>query len=341
MMRYFVKTLIIISCSIFCSCGNNQLAKVERLKVQVEILNSDLEIQYPGTIFVTHKCLVLHDPFMSSEHIKLLDTETGDVILGFIDIGQGPKEFVTPTFSYSTKGILTIFDLNSPKKVQFDIDSLYEGKISINPTQLYQNDIFELIMLGDNEFVAGIYRNENPFRFIQNDSSMYEFGNYPIQEDITNAFNVFQGTILYNDEKSIMCYATFNTPYLSLYEYKDQTFTMIWETKFKKAQYFISNNQLRWENNHVCGISEFAFTRDYIVCMVKEMYLKDATGRGIKEKMARAIYLYDYEGNLKKILELDLHSFRISADPKTNIVYLVGMDDGWCLARIDLQKIQQ
>ena len=340
MMRYFVTTLIIISCCIFYSCSNNQLEKVERLKVQVEILNPDLEIQYAGNFLVTHKCLVLQDPFRPSGVIKLLDTESGNEIFSFIDIGQGPQEFVTPMFNSYFNNLLNIFDVNSLKKAQFDLDSLYEGKISINPTRLYQNDIIYLIMLGDNEFVAGVMGNENPFCFIQNDSSMYEFGNYPIQEDITNAFNVFQGTILYNNERNIMGYATFHTPYLSLYEYKEKAFSLLWETRFAKAKYYISNHNLRWENNHVCGISGFAFTRDYIACMVKEMYDRDATGRS-KENMARAIYLYDYEGNLKKILDIDLHSLRISADPESNLVYLVGMDDGWCLARIDLQKIQQ
>jgi len=334
MMKSFFPTLIIICCSILFSCGNNKLREIERSNIQVEMLNADLEIQFPGVFAVTHKCLVLQDPMRPRENVKLLDTETGDVILGFIDIGQGPEEFATPLLSYSTKGILTIYDPHTLKKVHFNIDSLYEGKVSIKPSPFYRKDIVRLEMLNDNEFIAGVYGKENPFCFIQNDSSMYEFGNYPIVVDIANT-HVFHGTVLYNNHRNVMCYATFHTPYLSLYEYKNQTFRMLWETSFKNAQYFISNHQLRWADDHPCGIQEVTFTRDYIACLVKEMYLKDASGRS-KETLPRALYLYDYEGTLKKILDLDLASVRISADPETNLVYIIGLDDGWCLARLNL-----
>jgi hypothetical protein len=312
------------------------LQQAERIRVHLDVINSDLRIKFPGTFLVTDSCFVLFDPFGSTGTVRILDKKTGNMFFSFVDIGRGPNEFVTPMCGYLINDSLTIFDLNAAKRITCSIDSLCKKNGSFTPKSLPRNDIVNLAMLKDNQYIVGIYMDKTPFCIIQNDTAEYEFGKYPVEADVTNAFDVFQGTILYNMDRNIICYATFDTPYLSLYEHKDDNYIMSWEKQFAKPQYSISNHQLKWNDNHPAGIHEFTFTRDYIACLVKEMDLKKSIGR-TEDKMARAIYLYDYDGNLKKILDLDFPSIRITSTPTSNTLYLISLDEEYSLTKFVLQ----
>jgi hypothetical protein len=326
-----------------CLCGLTVLScchpseKAERLNVQLEMVYRDMEIQFPGQFVVERQCFILFDPFVTSECVKVLDRETGEKTVGFLNTGQGPDEFNMPWCGYSANDTLTIFDLNIKKKIECNLDSLSKGKASVHPIRFPHDHVLQLARLGTNRYAAGIFDSQTPFVLMQDDEIIHEFGKYPVEGVVTNISDRFQGTILYNEERHVLAYATFETPYLSLYQQEGNVFMQLWESRFANAHYSISNDQLRWDNDQPAGIHEFAFTRDYIACLVKEMRLNKSSGR-TKEHMAGTIYLYKYDGELVKILELDIPSVRIGATTDSNVVYLISLGEEYCLTKLDLQK---
>jgi hypothetical protein len=317
------------------SC-HDDTKNVERLSVQLEIINPDLEIRLPGQLVVTNHSFILFDPYAHSEAVRVLDKQTGEKITGFIDIGQGPDEFVTPWCGFISNDTLTVFDLNIQKIFECNLDSLYKGNVTVKPIKFLHPEVTELSKLATNQYVATSLA-QKPFSIIKNDEVVFEFGKYPFDVKITNYFDVFQGDVLYNSDRHVLGYATHLTPYLSLYKFEADTFRLLWESRFRSAHYSIINSELKYDNEQPAGIRGIAFTKDYIVCLVKEMRLKDSIGRE-KEQMAKSVFLYNYEGVLIKILELDIHTSGISAMPDSNVVYSVGLDEEYCLMKLDLGK---
>jgi hypothetical protein len=328
---------LLIAGAVLLSCTHSD--PVERIKSQLEIINPDLEIQFPGQFLVERQCFILFDPLVVFEGMKILDKQTGKKIVGYLDIGKGPEEFVTPWCGYSLNDTLIIYDLNALKKMECNIDSLYAGKVTINPTQFPFQGIDQLAKLKANQYVGGVFKTNAPFCLIKNNEIKYEFGKYPIDESISNTYDVFQGEILYHAERHVLGYAINDMPYLSLYECEgeDDTIRLLWESRFKDAHYTIGNRQLHWNSDQPAGISWFTFTKDYIACLVKEMRLEESFGRG-EAQMPRAIYLYDYDGKLRKIIELNLPSNRISATTDDNVIYLISLDEEYCLTKLDLRE---
>ncbi|MDR3309441.1 MAG: TolB-like 6-bladed beta-propeller domain-containing protein [Tannerella sp.] len=332
------KIIVLYLCGLMISsCQSNQ-KKVERLDVQLSVIYRDLETSLPGELIVMEKCLILSDPFATSEYIKVLDKQTGEKIFGFLDIGQGPNEFNMPRCDISTgSNVLTVFDLNVKKILECDIDSLIEGKTPPRPGLFPFTDIICLAKYKPKQYVATLFTGSKPFAILKDNEIIFEFGKYPFSEKITNLEDVFQGTTLYNVDRQVLGYATFNTPYLSLYKSEADTFRLLWESRFRNAHYSISNSELRYDKEQPAGINGLAFAKDYIVCLVKEMRLKESIGR-MKEQMAKSVYIYNYEGELVKILDLDMHTLRISAMSDSNVVYFVGLDEEYCLMKLDLGK---
>jgi hypothetical protein len=317
-----------------CSHYSNH---AERFNVRLEIVYQDMEIQFPGQFMAGNHCLILFDPFVHSECVKVLDKLTGEKIFGFLDMGQGPDEFNMPWCGYSANDTLTVFDLNIKKKIECNLDSLCEGKVIVHPSRFPHEHVVQLARLGSNCYVAAMFNGQQPFTIIKDDEVIGEFGKYPIKESVTNASDRFQGTILYNEKRRVLGFATFDTPYLSLYKHENDSFTLLWESRFAGAHYSISEHQLRWDNDQRAGIHEYTFTKDYIVCLVKEKKLSESIGRS-KEQMSAAAYLYSYEGELIKILDLDIPSVRISATTDSNVIYFISLDEEYCLTKLDLQN---
>ena len=329
---------IIISLCFFIlviSSCNNDKNKVERQKVHLEIIHPDLEIQFPGQLVAENNCLLLFDPFASSNNIKILDKLTGEKKFEFLDTGNGPKEFVTPWCGYSANDTLTIIDLNAQKKVEFDVNDLCMGVINVEPISFPHNNAIQLARIGINKYIAGTFEDEYPFCLIKDNKVVHKFGRYPISTKIANTFDAFQGTILFNEERGLIGYATFSTPYLALYKLEEENPNLLWESEFAPMRYTISDQQLNWDNDQPVGIHEFAFTKDYIACLVKEMELRNSAGRS-EEQMPQTIYLYNYDGILIKILELDYPSIRLCSDASSNDIYLISLNQEYCLSKIEL-----
>jgi hypothetical protein len=127
-------------CGLMLLSCNHRPTPVERLSVQLEIVNPDLETQFPGQLIAAKSCLLLFNPFVSSGCVSVLNKQTGEKIIDFLDTGQGPDEFTAPSCGYAVNNdTVTIFDLNAKKKLECNPESLSEGKASVRTVRFPYN----------------------------------------------------------------------------------------------------------------------------------------------------------------------------------------------------------
>ena len=88
-----------------------------------------------------------------------------------------------------------------------------------------------------------------------------------------------------------------------------------------------------------------ALSKDFIV-MQKRDYKTDNTNENDVsfnsfDKLPKTVFLYDYDGNLKHIVNLGVPILRISANTKDNTLYIMAVDNEYVIMKYDLDAINR
>ena len=322
------------------SCFNrSRERRLERKPLAIsEIVADSLFTSMPGTLSVNSKHLILLCPFDPKENfLRIYDRQSGDEITRIGAIGVGPGEWISPELANVVDDKLIIYDINLKSYLLAGMDNMYRDisiydffkKIDvINP--------LKFVYVDNNRYIVANFNEQTPFEMVSK-GHIIPCGKYPFNEYFTNASARFQGHIMMHPHKKILLYATISNPYLAMYRIEEDRLDLMWENQFKTPQYSIHENQLRWDSEHPDGVSAVAFTKDYIVCLVKD-FKSNAIGRDVKAA-PKAIYVFDYDGLLIHIFDLAVHSLRLTSDVVTNIFYCVSLEPDFNIAKYDLATV--
>ena len=311
---------------------------------EASVIADTLFTQFPGTLRVSSKYILLETPFDRGEgFLKIYDRKTGEEIDWIGSIGQGPGEWITPSLGNVINDDLVVFDLNQRKYILASGDHQYRD-IS-NPDLMKKIDIEanKLNITGHQQIIVADFLDDtHPFKLISNGNSI-PFGKYPVDEKIINALDRMQGQILVHPEKRSMVYATFDVPYLSFYNLKDST-NLLWENQFGTTDYSIADGILTWDKNQLSGVKDISFTKDYIVCLAVDP--KNTENKHKVEMRGRemaipihSVYLFDYQGHLSYILDLPVLAIRLASDIQSNTIYLVAIEPDYSIIKYDLSEV--
>lgn len=330
-----MKTIIslFISLILLTACSQKQ-TEVERLEMKPVVVYDSIESRMPGNLMINDRYAVWTDPFSSENLAHVIDLTTNKETGAFINMGNGPEEFITPAFSLSPENELVVYDMNNDKIAYYSLDKMANGSAPLVSMQNKKTKGFTRIMQVDNNSL--IYfdpKAEYPFQTESGNS----FGKYPVNEKIKNSYDVFQGNIAYNPHNGLFIYSTFSIPYIAAYQKKGTEFKLVWETA-GEADYAISDDKMIL-NRKKENAKELALTKDYIVTLQRD-YLNDPTdettvGRDFT-KLPQTLFLYDYKSNLKKIIHLQMPILRIAADSKSNTVYAITVNPDFMLVKCEL-----
>ena len=313
----------------------------ERKPLSVTAVMADsLYTSFPGTLQVTSNHLALLCPFDGSEKFLMIyDRQTGEQITRVGSIGQGPGEWITPDLANVIDDKLVIFDINLKDYVLAGADNLYQDISrydSVRKMDVPELSPLNFLYLDDDRYIIADYGSQQPFNMISK-GRIIPCGKYPFNKTITNAYIHLQGQFLKHPHKEILIYGTIKNPYLALYRIGDNDLDLIWENQFKKPDYSIDDQKLEWGSNQPDGIFDAAFTKDYIVCLIKD-FKNDAKGRDIRTA-PKAVYLFNYEGQLMHILDLATHTSRLAADGQSNTFYAVSLEPDYSIVKYDLSTV--
>lgn len=338
-----INTFLWLYCILtFSACKNNS-SKVQHLSLTPSsIIQDSLFTQIPGALILCgDHYLVWEDPFNPEKFLHIIDINTRREIKAIGELGRGPKEFITPQSISSIGNKIFTYDLNQDKQAYYSIDSLLAGKDPFILLPSYPiDDCLDITQISNNEFIYINPQKNEPLRWIHSDTSVSSFGNCPIKEELNGYYEALQGTIKYNPYNNKLIYCTRRFPYIALYEKKDTTFYIIREKKSSQKFYKIEKGEIHFTDNDKVP-SGITMTKDYIIILQQDNDMKlqpiKQTG-GIRDlsKVPNTIFVYDYNFNLKKIINMGMPILRIAAKGDSNTLYAIGIDLDFCIVTYEI-----
>ena len=336
MKRLFL--FLFVAC-MFCSCSKKN-ADVQRISSQVyEVVSDSIYTRMPGTILYQDGILYWEDPTSFENFIHAVDIKKKTEVVAFGNMGEGPNDFSVANLSLSPDGGLFINDSNKPLESLYKVD----GTSVIFSSSKYNHDsnATSLIHLNGNEILYLCPDGEKLFCVNKGGDSEQTFGERPIKDEMSNAYNVFQGKIAYHTARKILVYSSFNFPYLSVYSRLGEgDWSSVKELK-GDWDYTISEGKLRFSTDSKKGAMELALTDDYIVLLQRDTKVEgslskqEMKGRNVAS-LPHSLFVYDYDLNLKKIINMPFPMLRLCGDYQSNTVYAMSVNPEYELISIDL-----
>lgn len=333
---YLKKYCYLFASFLLCSCANEKKPNVEYVSVTHEVLNDDILTTMPGDLLVAGDFLVWEDPFARDYFVHVHEKSTGNKVGVMGKVGEGPREFITGVISGACiNNRFLAIDINGNTKGFLSIDSLVQGKDAF--VQLTEAEKTSRPQL--TEYVKDLYigsteeGDEYYFKAILNGKEV-KFGNYPIPEVKEHIANE-RG---YNQSRGVLASACSRFPYLALYKNDGKTFSLAWEHKSDGKEYDVRDDEIIFDRRFG-GIFGLCMSKDYIITLQRDRSKDDmdesTVGRDVS-KCPHHVFLYDYEGNLVKIVDLGIPVMRIAAEEKDNTMYAIGANPEYALVKYEL-----
>ncbi|MEI3419736.1 MAG: BF3164 family lipoprotein [Butyricimonas faecihominis] len=338
MKKKFLLYSLCLLTFIACKSGSTEIERLT-LSPSSTILDS-LFTQLPSSLILCNNYLVWEDPFNPNYFLHVVDINAKKEIGTMGLIGRGPKEFITPLSISSIGNKIFTYDLNQNKQAYYSIDSMLANKdpfILLPPLPI--EDCLDIVQIAEGEFISTHPQNEQLFQWIHQDSTVSFFGKSPIKEKLKDYYNSRQGTLFYNPYNQKLIYSASLFPYIALYEKEGNNFQLKWEKVSSKNFYEIKNGNIHFiEEAQVPH--EIILTKDYIITLEKEENTPTPTKRtaGIRDlsQVPNTIFVYDYDFNLKKIIDMGMPILRIETKGNSNTIYAVGIDLDFCIVTYEI-----
>lgn len=339
-MRNLSILVLIVQALLSCT----EKIEVERMSISPSIISDELVTSFPGDFLVYENELVWVNPFSQENFVHVVDKKSGEEKIAFGNLGGGPDEVFTPFVSKAGNDGILIFDLQMNKTLLFSLDNLLSGNTApikrghVQPTE----NVNELVYIEDNKYILHTL-NDMPFLLVNHtDESSYYFGYFPLElaEEVTNKQSCFQGTVLYNPHNKSLIHSIGQMSYLSLYKYTGDNFIRKWKKTLSNVEYVISNGELKILKTPVYAPTALALTKDYIVSVERdEAYAPPLPpkkhGRDLS-RLPHTLFIYDYDMNLLKIVNVGFPIVRIASDGLTNEIYFIGANPECCIGKYEI-----
>jgi len=330
-MRYHLLVSLLIL--LFACKESRPPVFVERISLEATaILNDSIESVMPGVVYVSEKYILWTDPFHSDMFMHILEIESGKEVGQMVEKGEGPDQFVAPSFAVLPNDRIFIFDPYTGKTAIQSIQLAIQNESPFLSKQSQELGNVTRVTFTDNEEMISFNPSEStPFTIVENMKTR-KFGKLPFKGDVANGYDHFQGSIAYNPMNKHFVYSTMKFPYYAVYKKEGNSF------KLKNEILNIEDYSLRDGNFVYKGIMrgpyDLTLTSDYIVTMERDRKFDQTDdskmGRDFT-KLPHTIFLYDYDFQLRKIVDLGMPVLRIAADPINNTLYIIGVNPDFTL----------
>ena len=125
---------------------------------------------------------------------------------------------------------------------------------------------------------------------------------------------------------------------MEIYNTKKETPTLEFTTEISKESYTIENQILKPQTQRK-GAHDLALTKDYIVVIQRDYEVNNIDESTVGtdfSKMPTTVFLYDYNGNIKKIVDVGIPIFRIAGSIQDNSLYAMGVNPDFVIIKFQL-----
>ncbi|MGL4327190.1 MAG: hypothetical protein ACRCS7_06915 [Tannerellaceae bacterium] len=329
----------IASALISFSACTTSTKPVERESITYKVVTDNLETRMPGTFMKVGNYLVWEDPFAKDRFMHVVDPQSGKEVDTMGDVGQGPEEFTTPAISKTFDNRVFVYDLNTKRQAFYSVDRLVSNQSPftryIDNTDL---DATDKININDDQFIIIEPAEMTIFKYV-NKTDTIAFGSQLIDgENIDNRFTINQGRIQYNPKRDKFVFASSSLPAIRIYSINKGDIAEEYRSTIPDNAYSFVGGGVKIDRNRKASL-DMSLTKDYIVTIQRD-YEKDNTDESTVgmdfSKNATTLFLYDYNGSLKKIVDTGMPILRLAGDAENNTVYVVGVNPEFVIAQVAL-----
>lgn len=339
MKQIYLLLLTFTAILLLLSCKTEAQKEVERISISTELISDSIYTRMPGSLFKIDKYAIWEDPFGSADgFMHIIDTETKKEVGTMGRKGQGPKEFSTPSVGEGGGNSLLVYDLNTKKQAIFSLDNF----LANNDYFIQLEDVAEELPSSkiqlDNRAIITLNPAE-PFLFkMEKGESVLEFGDPYFYSEIDNAYDMYQGAIAYNSNRNYFVYTSYKIAYMEIYDMTGRIPSYIFTSEIPSNAFYIEG-KLGRTNKERSGAMDLALLKDYIVTIQRD-YEVDKTDESTVgmdfEKLPTTLFLYNYKGELQKIVDVGIPLLRIAGDIESNDLFAFGVDPEFVLMKCEL-----
>lgn len=319
------------------SCGSRQQNVIRISNPLYSVVTDSIYARLPGDILYQNSVVYWWDPFSAEDFLHVVNVETGEEEIRFGNIGQGPTDFTLPMFSLSPTNGLYVNDTNKDLEILYQWDGQHDSLMMFSDK--YKNDpnAVRVSCIDDTTKILLCPENERMFNVIRKNGEEIHFGNRPIND---NGYDVFQGCLGYNPKQKKLVYSNISFPYIAVYEHDSWNDWILLAEQEADREFRVVENELKFNSDASYGSTEMALTKDCIVLLkfdfeTEEYIRRDEIGSAT-DKMPRSLFVYDYELNLKRIINFPFPVIRLCGDLTANTVYAIIANSDYELIKIAL-----
>ena len=321
-----------------CQSGKENVERVSNLGYETVV--DDITSRMPGSIFYQDGLVYWHDALSSTNFIRVVNVFDGQELCSFGNVGSGPEEFTNPLLSLYPDGG---FYLNDGNK---SIENLYRLDRSVDSLHVLKSvytsipHATRMLHMKENTRFYLCPGEEKMFITVQK-GNYYRDGVCPISEEASNKYDIVQGNVLYNSANGKLVYSAIRIPYMAVYDWTSDGWRLDKELK-SSFDYIMSDGEIKLSKKS-SGAMELALTKDYIVLLQRD---KEVEGEALAPKyprdmsvLPRSLFIYDYDLELKKIVNMPFAMLRLCGDDNGNYIYAIAANPDFSIIRIDLSEL--
>src|SRR5690554_2333018 len=310
--------------------------------MQADVMYEDMVTKLPGSIFIKDSIFVWHDVFARDSFLNVINLNSRSPVGRYGKIGRGPQEFTTPMLGDCFNDEVIIYDANGSFQTIFQIGPYLKGEKQYK-TLPYTIKWFctAVVRIGNNEFVC-LQPDQPSFllHILQEDAE--SFGISPFNYEYTNGYDVNQGHIAYNYHNETLVYAMIGYPFLAIYRKYDDGFKLVGKNEGDQS-YSFSKKKIILDSKRR-GIFSIALTQNYIIAHQRDYAQNVSNERSAGLDVSKApstLFLYNYNGDLVKIVDLGVPIVRLNSNFHSRVLYAVVANPDYSLVRVVIDDEQQ
>lgn len=316
------------------------------IKENTKLLIKDIQVSTPGDVYISNNRIIIDDLFSNDYLFKVYDKSTQQKVGDFGMKGRGEKEFTSPNLILNNDNIVSLYEMGKENMVNYSLQNLLIIDDSVKKTPKLKKMLHSLCKINEDCYVGiDIVNPNNMFCLLKPNGESVEFGDFPIKEKFNNYFDCYFGSIKFHSKDSSFYYFSNVIPFVAKYQLRNGVINKVFEKTYNKYDYEIKDNKITILRDDYLLINDVHLTNSYIA---KHRYSDEERVEILNNKnrinprdysmRPNKIYLYNFDLELCKIIELEKPIIKIGAEDNNDIIYCIGYtDDEFNLSSIELK----
>lgn len=330
--------LFLLVCLLLCGGCKDQKNDVEYIYLSPTLVTDDIYINRAVSFFCTNEYIVLQDVISDDGFVKVYNLN-GNIEAQLGELGQAPNEFTTPISTrYGTNSIFTR-DLNTDRMSIVDLSQIRKkcNSEKFVSYSFLKEGVADVVSDESNNLIVYNPKDESIISIYKPDGTILtSFGSLPFDfySEIVNKYQAFSGKMYYNNFNDRLVLCLNNIPYSAVYQIKGQNVRLISEN-VGDFKYHVINGELKLDKPGKDCLVSCVLTRDYIVSIMNDPYYKGRDNSQTSPKR-NTIGIFDYDFKLKKIVNIGMVRYNLSAQGEDNIIYVLAQNPEYCIVKVSL-----